>query len=83
MSPANYMRGTRLWFLEFGKCTFKAAETGEGGAFIYAKSKASDIDGAMKVAPANFRKAAKEGTRLLHLDQCSDRGMNLGLRNGV
>ncbi|MBX5253334.1 hypothetical protein HJC03_23480 [Rhizobium sp. NLR4b] len=62
MSPANYQRGLRLWFLEFGKCTFKANESGKGGTFIYAKSKASDIEGAMKVAPANFEKEGKEST---------------------
>ncbi|NEH72287.1 hypothetical protein [Rhizobium leguminosarum] len=62
MSPANYQRGLRLWFCEFGKCTFKANESGKGGVFVYAKSKATDIEGAMKVAPANFEKEAKEGT---------------------
>ncbi len=56
MSPANYQRGLRLWFCEFGKCTFKANDIGKGGTFVLAKSKASDIDGAMKVAPANFEK---------------------------
>lgn len=62
MSPANYKRGLRLWFLEFGKVSFKAAEQGQGGAFVYAKSKPSNIEGAMEVAPANFEKAAKENT---------------------
>jgi hypothetical protein len=62
MSPANYRTGLRLWFCEFGKCTFKAGEKGQGGTFVYAKGKPSDIDGAMKVAPANFEKAAKEAT---------------------
>lgn len=62
MSPANYQRGLRLWFCEFGKCTFKANETGKGGAFVYAKSRATDIEGAMKVAPANFEKETKEST---------------------
>lgn len=62
MSPANYKRGLRMWFLEFGKCTFKAAETGQGGTFVYAKSKPSNLDGAMEIAPANFEKAAKEST---------------------
>lgn len=60
MSPANYRTGLRKWFLEFGKCTFKAAESGQGGTFVYAKSKPSNIEGAMEIAPANFEKAAKE-----------------------
>lgn len=59
MSPANYQRGLRLWFLEFGKCAFKANESGKGGTFTYAKGKPSDIEGAMAVAPANFEKEAK------------------------
>ncbi|KQS95376.1 hypothetical protein [Rhizobium sp. Leaf386] len=62
MSPANYRTGLRLWFCEFGKCSFKAADKGQGGTFELAKKKATDIDGAMAVAPANFEKAQKEST---------------------
>lgn len=60
MSPANYKRGLRLWFVEFGKCTFKAAEQGQGGTFVYAKARPSNLEGAMEIAPANFEKAKKE-----------------------
>ncbi|MCV9960750.1 hypothetical protein OIU34_02460 [Pararhizobium sp. BT-229] len=60
MSPANYRTGLRKWFLEFGKCTFKANENGQGGVFVYAKAKPSNIEGAMEIAPANFEKATKE-----------------------
>jgi hypothetical protein len=62
MSPANYQRGLRLWFLEFGKCTFKANESGKGGVFVYAKSKPSNVEGAMEIAPANFERASKEAS---------------------
>ncbi|HLP66753.1 MAG TPA: hypothetical protein VK181_04465 [Rhizobium sp.] len=51
MSPANYKRGL---------CTFKAAEQGQGGTFVYAKARPSNIAGAMEIAPANFEKATKE-----------------------
>lgn len=61
MSPANYRTGLRLWFCEFGKCNFKAGEKGQGGTFVYAKSKPSNIEGAMQIAPANFEKAQKDG----------------------
>lgn len=63
MSPANYKRGLRLWFVEFGKCTFKADDKGNGGAFVLAKKQPTNLDGAMEVAPANFEKAEKEKTR--------------------
>lgn len=61
MSPANYKPSLRKWFVEFGKCGFKANDDGNGGAFTYSKSKASNIDEAMKIAPANFEKGGKEG----------------------
>lgn len=56
MSPSNYRTGLRLWFCEFGKCTFKADENGKGGAFVLAKKRETNLEGAMKVAPANFMK---------------------------
>lgn len=61
MSPSNYRTGLRKWFLEFGKCSFKANDNGTGGVFLYAKAKGFDLDGAMAIAPANFEKAQKEG----------------------
>ncbi|UDF29371.1 UNVERIFIED_ORG: hypothetical protein LHK14_17935 [Roseateles sp. XES5] len=71
MSPANYRTGLRKWFLEFGKCTFKAAESGQGGTFVYAKSKPSNIEGAMEIAPANFEKAARKPPPIRRLSSSS------------
>ena len=62
MSPVNYKRGLRLWFVEFGKCTFKADEKGTGGTFVLAKKQSTNLEGAMEIAPANFEKATKEAT---------------------
>ncbi len=62
MSPSNYRTGLRLWFCEFGKCTFKVAENGKGGTFILAKKRETNLDGAMKVAPANFAKEVNAAT---------------------
>ncbi len=62
MSPSNYRTGLRLWFCEFGKCTFKVAENGKGGTFVLAKKRETNLDGAMKVAPANFAKEVNAAT---------------------
>lgn len=57
VTPANYRRGLVDWACAFGRVTFDKSK----GEFAYAKGKKADLDGALKVAPANFAKAAKKG----------------------
>lgn len=56
-APVNYRAMLVNWFTNFGRVTFDAKAL----TFTYAKSKASDMDGAMAVSPADFQKEKKGG----------------------
>lgn len=55
-TPVNYRSAIVRWAVNFGSVTFDAKTT----AFTYKKGKASDMDGAMKVSPADFVKSEKK-----------------------
>lgn len=54
VTPVNYRAGLVSWAKAFGKVSFDATAK----AFAYAKGKASDMEGALAVAPANYAKDA-------------------------
>lgn len=59
VTPKNYQPGLIAWATAFGKCKYdRKAEQ-----FSYVKSKKSDLPAAMKVAPANYQKAATAKTQ--------------------
>lgn len=57
VTPVNYRKGLVAWSTAFGKVTFNK----ETRAFEYAKGKASKMDDAMEIAPANYEKQAGDG----------------------
>lgn len=50
--PGNYRTMVRQWFEHFGKCSFDAASM----KFTYSKGKKSDLETALAVSPADFKK---------------------------
>lgn len=54
VTPANYRRGLVSWATAFGKVTFDPKTK----AFVYAKGKASDLEKALDIAPANYAREA-------------------------
>lgn len=56
-APLNYRGMLVSWFTNFGRVSFDP----KGSTFTYAKTKKSDMDGAMAVSPADFQKEAKGG----------------------
>lgn len=56
-APVNYRAMLVNWFTNFGRVSFDAKAL----TFTYVKSKASDMDGAMAVSPAEFQKEKKGG----------------------
>lgn len=55
-TPANYRAGLVRWACDLGRVNFDV----KAGAFVYAKNKKSDLETAMKVAPADYQKAKGE-----------------------
>lgn len=56
-APVNYRAMLVTWFTNFGRVSFDAKAL----TFTYAKSKKSDMDGALAVSPAEFQKESKGG----------------------
>ncbi len=60
VTPMNYRPALKAWALEFGRCKFvtKDAKTGATvNKFAYDSKKKGDIEGALKISPAEFAKA--------------------------
>lgn len=64
VTPANYRKGLVSWATAFGKVSFDADER----VFKLAKSKKSDMEQAMQIAPANYEKA-KNATAEVTFDE--------------
>ncbi len=56
-APINYRAMLVTWFTNFGRVAFDAKSL----TFTYAKSKKSDMEGALAASPAEFQKDAKGG----------------------
>ncbi|EUB97291.1 hypothetical protein PMI07_000867 [Rhizobium sp. CF080] len=54
VTPVNYRKGLVSWSTAFGKVSFDKATS----VFTYVKGKASKMDEAMEIAPANYERSA-------------------------